>query len=92
VGRQLAAIITARNRTVDVRRITAPTVVIHGTRDRLVRKSGGKATARAIPGARLVLVHGMGHDLPRGAWPQIIDAITRNAADAERPAAASAAA
>ena len=67
-------------------------MVIHGRRDRLVRKSGGKATARAIPGAKLVLIKGMGHDLPRGAWPQIIDAITRNAADAKRPAAASAAA
>ncbi|HEY3020698.1 MAG TPA: alpha/beta hydrolase [Solirubrobacteraceae bacterium] len=92
LGRQLAAIISAGNRTIDVRRITAPTVVIHGTRDRLVRRSGGRATARAIPGARLALIRGMGHDLPRGAWPPIIDAITRNAADAHRPAAASAAA
>ncbi|TML99913.1 MAG: alpha/beta hydrolase [Actinobacteria bacterium] len=92
LGRQLAAIISAGDRTLDVGRITAPTVVIHGRRDRLVRKSGGKATARAIPGAKLVLIKGMGHDLPRGAWPQIIDAITRNAADAKRPAAASAAA
>ena len=92
LGRQLAAIVSAGDRTLDVRRITAPTVVIHGRRDRLVRKSGGKATARAIPGAKLVLIKGMGHDLPRGAWPQIIDAITRNAADAKRPAAASAAA
>jgi hypothetical protein len=54
--------------------------------DRLVRPSGGKATARAIPGAKLMLVEGMGHDLPRGAWPQLIEAIDQHAhaADAER--------
>jgi len=79
LGRQLAAIITSGNRTADLRRITAPTLVIHGTRDRLVRKSGGRATARAIPGAKLRLIKGMGHDLPRGAWPQIIDAIAEQA-------------
>ena len=81
--RQLAAVLAAGNRTRDVRRITAPTVVIHGKSDRLVARSGGKATARAIPGARLLLIDGMGHDLPRGAWPQIIDAIAENAARAE---------
>src|SRR5206468_82081 len=48
LGRQLAAIVSAGDRTLDVGRITAPTVVIHGRRDRLVRKSGGKATARAF--------------------------------------------
>ena len=79
LGRQLAAILAGGDRTPDLRRITAPTLVIHGTRDRLVRKSGGRATARAIPGARLMLVKGMGHDLPRGAWPQIIGAITEHA-------------
>ena len=82
LGRQLAAILAGGDRTPDLRRITAPTLVIHGTRDRLVRKSGGRATARAIPGARLQLVKGMGHDLPRGAWPQIIDAIAAHAARA----------
>jgi pimeloyl-ACP methyl ester carboxylesterase len=81
-GRQLAAIIASGDRTPDVRRITAPTLVIHGTKDRLVRPSGGRATARAIPGARLLMVDGMGHDLPRGAWPRILDAIAENAARA----------
>jgi len=57
-------------------------VVIHGTADRLVAPSGGRATARAIPGARLLKIEGMGHDLPRGAWPQILDAIVENAARA----------
>ncbi len=46
--------------------------------------SGGEATAAAIPGARLELVEGLGHDLPPGAWPRIIDAIAANAARAER--------
>jgi len=81
-GRQLAAIIASGNRTAELHRITAPTVVIHGTADRLVAPSGGRATARAIPGARLLKIEGMGHDLPRGAWPQILDAIVENAARA----------
>ncbi len=81
-GRQLAAIIASGDRTPLLRRIAVPTVVIHGSADRLVRPSGGRATAKAIPGARLVVVPGMGHDLPRGAWPQVLDAITRNAARA----------
>ena len=85
-GRQLAAIIASGDRTAEVRRITAPTLVIHGARDRLVAPSGGRATARAIPGARLVLVPGMGHDLPRAAWPQIIDAIAAHAALADAQA------
>jgi pimeloyl-ACP methyl ester carboxylesterase len=78
-SRQLAAIIASGNRTPALRHITAPTVVIHGTADRLVRPSGGRATAKAIPGAKLVKVEGMGHDLPRGAWDQIVAAIVRNA-------------
>jgi pimeloyl-ACP methyl ester carboxylesterase len=81
-GRQLAAILAAGNRTAELRHITAPTLVIHGTADRLIRPSGGRATARAIPGAHLLTIEGMGHDLPRGAWPQILDAIVENAARA----------
>jgi pimeloyl-ACP methyl ester carboxylesterase len=84
-GRQLAAILASGNRTPALRRIQAPAVVIHGTADKLVSPSGGRATARAIPGARLVLVPGMGHDLPRGAWPRIVQAICENAARAAVP-------
>jgi pimeloyl-ACP methyl ester carboxylesterase len=85
-GRQLAAIIAAGDRTAELRAITAPTLVIHGTADPLVAPSGGRATARAISGARLMRVPGMGHDLPRALWPQLIDAIAEHAlrADAER--------
>jgi pimeloyl-ACP methyl ester carboxylesterase len=79
-NRQLAAILASGDRSAELRHITAPTLVIHGTDDRLVRPSGGRATARAIPGARLLMIEGMGHDLPRGAWPQIIEAIVENAA------------
>ena len=86
-GRQLAAIIASGDRTERLRSVSAPTVVVHGTKDRLVSPSGGRATAKAIPGARLVRIEGMGHDLPRGAWPQIIGAITENAARAGQPAA-----
>ena len=88
VTRQLAAILASGDRTAELRRITAPTLVIHGTKDRLVNKSGGKATARAIPGARLLMIDGMGHDLPRGAWPQLIDAIAGHAASAAPAATA----
>jgi pimeloyl-ACP methyl ester carboxylesterase len=81
--RQLAAILAGGNRTAEVRRIKAPTLVIHGTKDRMVARSGGKATARAIRGAKLELIEGMGHDLPRAAWPRIIGAITDNAQAAD---------
>jgi pimeloyl-ACP methyl ester carboxylesterase len=85
-SRQLAAILACGDRTADLRRITAPTVVIHGTADRLVSSSGGRATARAIPGARLVMIDGMGHDLPRAVWPRVVEAVADNAARAAVPA------
>jgi pimeloyl-ACP methyl ester carboxylesterase len=87
-GRQLAAILAAGDRTEELRTITAPTVVIHGTKDRMVRPSGGRATAAAIPGAELVMIDGMGHDFPRAAWDRMIDAIVANARRADRSAAA----
>ena len=91
-GRQLAAILAAGDRTAELRTITAPTVVIHGTKDRMVRPSGGRATAAAIRGSKLVLIEGMGHDFPRPAWDRMIDAIVANArrADASDRSAAAA--
>jgi pimeloyl-ACP methyl ester carboxylesterase len=80
--RQHRAVRSAGDRTVDLGRLTVPTVVIHGTADRMCHPSGGRATAAAIPGARLELIDGMGHDLPPGAWPRIIDALVENAASA----------
>jgi pimeloyl-ACP methyl ester carboxylesterase len=78
-ARQLMAIVAGGDRSAELRRISAPTVVIHGTKDRMVRPAGGRATATAIPGARLVMIDGMGHDLPRDAWDRIVDAIAANA-------------
>ena len=77
--RQLAAIIASGDRTSKLGQISAPALVIHGSDDPLITVSGGEATARAIPGAELVVIQGMGHDLPKGAWPQIVDAIAANA-------------
>jgi pimeloyl-ACP methyl ester carboxylesterase len=84
-GRQLAAIVADRDRTPQLRRLTLPVTVIHGKQDRLVRPSGGRATARAIPHARLVEIDGMGHGLPRGAWPRILDEIIATAERAGAP-------
>jgi pimeloyl-ACP methyl ester carboxylesterase len=89
-GRQLAAILASGDRTPQLRQIRAPTLVVHGTKDRMVRKSGGRATARAIPGARLELIDGMGHDLPEALWPRLIELIVAHASSAE-PAAVPAA-
>ena len=87
-ARQLAAIIHSGDRTPLLRTIKVPTLVIHGAKDKLVPPSGGRATARAIPGARLLLIEGMGHDIPRALWPRMLDAIAQNAARAGAPAAA----
>jgi pimeloyl-ACP methyl ester carboxylesterase len=76
VARQLAAILTTHDRTQHLGEISAPTLVIHGEHDQLVDVSGGRATAAAIPGAELMVVEGMGHDLPRAVWPEITDRIT----------------
>jgi len=86
-GRQLGAIIASGDRTAELRTITAPTLVIHGSKDRMVAPSGGEATAAAIPGARLMVVEGMGHDLPEAAWPQLVPAIADHAHAADEAAA-----
>ncbi|GAA3431658.1 alpha/beta fold hydrolase [Kutzneria kofuensis] len=80
--RQFAAIIASGDRTEGLRSVTVPTLVIHGEADPLLNVSGGKATAAAIPNSRLLVIPGMGHDLPAPAWPQIVDAIADNAARA----------
>ncbi len=82
-GRQLGAIVASGDRTKVLGRIKASTLVIHGSVDKMIRPSGGKATAKAIPGARLMMIEGMGHDLPRGVWPQIVDAVAEHARAAD---------
>jgi pimeloyl-ACP methyl ester carboxylesterase len=79
VGRQLRAILASGSRKERLRSVRAPTLVIHGTVDPLVRPEGGQDTAASIPGARLLMVEDMGHALPIPMWPQIIDAIDQHA-------------
>jgi pimeloyl-ACP methyl ester carboxylesterase len=81
-GRQLAAILASGDRTQRLRELRVPTTVIHGRKDPLVPFRGGKATADAIPDAKLIAIPGMGHDMPREVWPQLVDAIADNAARA----------
>jgi pimeloyl-ACP methyl ester carboxylesterase len=79
IARQIVAIAASGNRTAALRRVDVPTVVIHGDSDVLVPLSGGRATARAIPGAKLVVIPGMGHDLPPEIWPRVVDEVVANA-------------
>jgi pimeloyl-ACP methyl ester carboxylesterase len=79
VARQLHAINCSGNRTRRLRRLDLPALVIHGTADPLVRPAAGRETARAIPGARLVMIEGMGHDLPPALHERIADEIAANA-------------
>ncbi len=77
--RQLAAIMASGDRTPRLRELDVPTTVIHGRADPLVPFRGGRATARAIPRARLIGVDGMGHDLPHEVWPTIVQAVVETA-------------
>jgi len=79
VARQTAAIMASPDRTEGLRGVTAPTLVVHGLLDPLVKPSGGVATAKAVPGSRLVMYPDMGHDLPRARWAELISEIRRNA-------------
>ncbi|MGI8429869.1 MAG: alpha/beta fold hydrolase [Solirubrobacteraceae bacterium] len=81
-GRQLAAILSERDRTADLGGLQMPAAVVHGLRDRVVQPSGGRATAAAIPRAELLEIPGMGHDLPRWTWPHVLDAISATVARA----------
>ena len=81
-NRQMAAIVASPDRTDALGALKLPVLVIHGDRDPLVNVSGGYATAAAIPGAELIVVPGMAHDLPESLWPTIVDAIAANAAKA----------
>lgn len=83
VERQTAAIAASPDRTPGLATVTAPTLVIHGFQDRLVQPSGGFATARAIPGSRLLMFPDMGHDLPRTRWDEMADGIAVNARRAD---------
>jgi pimeloyl-ACP methyl ester carboxylesterase len=79
VGRQLRAILASGSRKGRLHNVKAPTLVIHGTVDPLVHPMGGQDTAASIPGAKLLMVEGMGHAMPLPTWPQIIGAIVQHA-------------
>jgi pimeloyl-ACP methyl ester carboxylesterase len=79
VARQLRAVLASGSRKERLGSVKAPTLVIHGTVDPLVRPEGGKDTAASIPGAKLLMIEGMGHALPVPMWPEIIDAIDQHA-------------
>ncbi|UEA36734.1 alpha/beta fold hydrolase [Mycobacterium avium subsp. avium] len=82
VARHFSAVLGSGSLRRYNRRTTAPTVVIHGRADKLMRPFGGRAVAGAIDGARLVLFDGMGHDLPQQLWDQVIGVLANNFAKA----------
>lgn len=93
-ARQGVATIASGDRTRLLRTLDVPTLVLHGLADTMCDPSGGRATAAAIPGAELVLIEGMGHNIPRGLWERIADhiaAVVRHGETRARPAGGGAA-
>jgi pimeloyl-ACP methyl ester carboxylesterase len=82
-GRQFAAILAAGDRTTNLGQIRVPALVVHGEEDQVIGVSGGEATAAAIPGASLLRVPGLGHELPPGFWPTLADALAELADQAD---------
>jgi pimeloyl-ACP methyl ester carboxylesterase len=83
VNRQLLAIYASGDRTAALARVRAPALVVHGEADPLIPLPAGQATAAALPNAELLVLPGVGHDLPRGIWPTLVAAISRLANRAE---------
>lgn len=84
--RQLGAIYASGDRTRRLRSLQTPTLVIHGAQDPLMPVSAGRATARAIPGAKLLILPEMGHDFPKPYWNDILDAIASHVRGSQRRA------
>ena len=82
VGRQMMAVMRDGSRADDLRDVTVPTLVLHGSRDTLIDPSGGRRTAELIPGARYVEIEGMGHDYPPAVWDQWVSTWSSFARDA----------
>lgn len=83
-ARQFMAILAHGNRKPLLASITSPTLVIHGADDPLVPVAGGIESAEAIPGAQLMIIKGMGHDMPHGsAWPLIVEAVVAHVRKAD---------
>jgi len=81
--RQFAAVLASPDRTAGLAELQVPTLVIHGADDPLIQVSGAHATAAALPNAELLVIDGMGHDLPRQVWPQVVERISAHIAGAE---------
>ena len=79
VARQLCAAVASGSRTARLHNVTTPTLVMHGDVDNLIDISGGVRTAESIPGARFVVLEGMGHDLSLFYWNQLVDEISNHA-------------
>src|SRR5262249_43781612 len=76
-NRQLAAVVASGSRADGLRRLRIPTLVIHGRADSLIQLSGGERTAELVPGANLLVMNSMGHDLPEPLWPLVGDSNAR---------------
>jgi pimeloyl-ACP methyl ester carboxylesterase len=87
VARQILAILASGDRTAELRSVDVPTLVLHGAADPLIDVSGAHATAEAIANSELVVIDGMGHDLPRPLWPEITERIAELVRHAEAPLA-----
>jgi pimeloyl-ACP methyl ester carboxylesterase len=79
VMRQMMAVLTQPDRTAQLRRLSMPTLVVHGLADKMVHVSGGRSTAMAVPGSELLLIDAMGHDFPRPLYDTIASAVRRTA-------------
>ncbi len=88
--RQRAAVIASGDRRNALAGLRIPALVLHGEQDPVIRPRGGRATAGAVPGAKLVTYPGMGHDLPRALWPSILDEIQALAAPKRWPGSSAA--
>jgi pimeloyl-ACP methyl ester carboxylesterase len=82
VARQIAAVMASGSRAGALRSVTVPTLVLHGSADTLIDASGGRRTAELIPGARFVLIEGMGHDYPEAYWDEWVDLVATHVAAA----------
>ncbi len=86
VARQILAMLASGDRREEIRGITAPTLVIHGDDDPLIPRSAGREVARLVPGARLLEIEGMAHDLPLPLLPGIVEALAAHARAADASA------
>ena len=82
MARQNIALIANGDRRPSLSSLKVPTLAIHGADDPLIPVEGGKDTARMIPGASLLIIHGMGHDMPKGVWAEMVDAISNHTVQA----------